>query len=473
MPPSQHHVTCALEHFRCAVAALCFHESIASPFKVTMRWLCIATPTTKLKRRPFKSAPTAYWLRSPFSSAPRSVLVRLRLLVSMSGKETVGKLMMEMKRQRSNRRHRKEMDCFHELPDCVLLHIMEFMDTKYAVQTCVLSKRWKDLWKQLTSLNFNTACFDRVADFNTFVSRVLSGRDGSISLLNLDFTRRGNAEPRLLNRVMKYAALHNVQELTIFINILVFRPSFDFRPFIFSCRSLTFLRLFIGSNYPSVILLPKSLQLPAIKTLELEGFTFTANGNECAEPFSTCNIMNTLILLACSLHSDAKFLNISNSSLTNLTIRATFVAGAYNIALSTPNLSSLAISGRLSHQFPSFSSSCNLTFLDEVTIDVDFYHTYFQDSPGLFIINWLQMLSNVKILILNWMTLEIILNEISHPVSASVQPPCFVRLKSLNLKVKHQSITNISDKYINRVVEYLLQNSPRSRIDILIDESDM
>ncbi|KAG5133921.1 hypothetical protein JHK82_025109 [Glycine max] len=114
--------------------------------------------------------------------------------VSMEGKETEGMLKMttdkrQQKRSRSDRE--EERDRLSELPDCVVLHIMEFMDTKYAVQTCVLSKRWKDLWKRLTYLGFNTTLFNNVVKFNKFVSRVLSGRDGSVSLLNLEFTRRG------------------------------------------------------------------------------------------------------------------------------------------------------------------------------------------------------------------------------------------------------------------------------------------
>ena len=150
----------------------------------------------------------------------------------MEGKETEGMLKMttdkrQQKRSRSDRE--EERDRLSELPDCVVLHIMEFMDTKYAVQTCVLSKRWKDLWKRLTYLGFNTTLFNNVVKFNKFVSRVLSGRDGSVSLLNLEFTRRGMAEPKLFNRLMKYAVLHNVQQFTVSLN-LSFRQSFEFLP---------------------------------------------------------------------------------------------------------------------------------------------------------------------------------------------------------------------------------------------------
>ncbi|KAL3023965.1 hypothetical protein AAZX31_04G093900 [Glycine max] len=36
--------------------------------------------------------------------------------------------------------------------DCVLLHILTFLNAKHGVRTCVLSTRWKDLLKRLPSL---------------------------------------------------------------------------------------------------------------------------------------------------------------------------------------------------------------------------------------------------------------------------------------------------------------------------------
>ncbi|KAG5007188.1 hypothetical protein JHK85_025730 [Glycine max] len=361
----------------------------------------------------------------------------------------------QQKRIRSDRED--ERDRLSELPDCVVLHIMEFMDTKYAVQTCVLSKRWKDLWKRLTYLGFNTTLFNNVVKFNKFVSRVLSGRDGSVSLLNLEFTRCGMAEPKLFNRLMKYAVLHNVQQFTVSLN-LSFRQSFEFRPYIFSCESLTFLKLSFNSFDTSIVALPGSLNMPALKSLQLEAVSITARDNDYAEPFSTCNVLNTLILDGCSLHKDAKFLSISNSSLSSLTISGSFEGGAYKIALSTPNLSSLTVTGHNNH---TISSACNLSFLEEVTIDTLGYTLF--PNTDLLIISWLQVLTNVKILRLYSGTLLTILRDISNPVSVSTQPPCFVQLKSLILA--NQPSADISFDQLKRAVEYLLQNSPQRRID--------
>ncbi|KAG4909840.1 hypothetical protein JHK87_055956 [Glycine soja] len=191
-----------------------------------------------------------------------------------------------MKTQMTNIRER---DRLSELSDCVLLHILNFMETIYAVRTCILSKR------------------------NKYVSQVLSSRDGYVSLLKLHFWSLCSTQYETLSSALRYAALYNVQQLTIditskskFIN-----KSNCFDPLIFSCPSLTILKLdksFGGSHLE----LPTSLQLPVLKALFLANVGFTATDNGCTEPFSTCNMLNTLVLRKCSLHKDAE--DLSNNA---------------------------------------------------------------------------------------------------------------------------------------------------------------
>ncbi|XP_040374270.1 putative F-box/FBD/LRR-repeat protein At5g56810 isoform X1 [Rosa chinensis] len=45
-------------------------------------------------------------------------------------------------------------DCISVLPDEVLVLILSLLSIKEAVSTCILSKRWKNVWKQITCLNF-------------------------------------------------------------------------------------------------------------------------------------------------------------------------------------------------------------------------------------------------------------------------------------------------------------------------------
>ncbi|XP_014507923.1 F-box/LRR-repeat protein 13 [Vigna radiata var. radiata] len=365
------------------------------------------------------------------------------------------------KRQRLSRKVREEKrDRLSELPDCVLIHMMEFMDTKHAVQTCVLSKRWKDLWKQLTTLVFDTFFFNKVVNFRKFVSQVLSKRDGSISLLNLKFTPRGFTQPYLLNRVMKYASCHNVQQLTIFVN-LNNKPSFDFRPYIFSCDTLTFLKLSVSTQDPSMIVLPEYLYMPAIRTMQLESVTFTAYGRDYAEPFRYCPVLNTLILAGCSLHSDQNFLRISNSNLSNLTLDGTYQEEFFQIDLCTPNLTFLKLSGHIDKPI---IGSPNLSLLEELNIESRTSY----DNTELLIISWLQGIRNVKLMTVSLSALDIILQDLSKPLSAGLQPPRFHQLKSL--MVKKIPYKNLSDDRLRRSLKYLLQNSPLAILDFDYDE---
>ncbi|KAE9605164.1 hypothetical protein Lalb_Chr10g0094371 [Lupinus albus] len=61
------------------------------------------------------------------------------------------------------------------MSDFVLLYRMEFMNVKDVFQTCILSKRWKNLWKSMTNLTLY--CIDNSYIFSKFVSRMLSDRD--------------------------------------------------------------------------------------------------------------------------------------------------------------------------------------------------------------------------------------------------------------------------------------------------------
>ncbi|XP_057446254.1 F-box/FBD/LRR-repeat protein At1g78750-like isoform X2 [Lotus japonicus] len=351
---------------------------------------------------------------------------------------------------------KEERDRLSDLPDLVLLHVLKFMSTKQAVQTCVLSTRWKDLWKGVTTLALNSSDFATAPRFSEFLSCVLSHRNDSVSLHNLDLRRKGCVEPELLNRVMSYAVSHDVQSLTIEFNLYL-KLGFKLHPCIFSCRTLTYLKLSIWA-IPSMTELPNSLQLPALHSLHLEYVTFTADDSGCADPFSTCPMLNTLVLDQCNLHRDAKFLCISNSNLSSLTIASTIQEVDYKIVLSTPNLSSLSITRYPIHQV----SACDLSYLEQVNIDVEAHFHTNSERTHLALISWLEVLASyVKIMVLSSSTLKVL----SSSGSTMSQLPCFVRLKSLKLKMKSSSY--ISDEEVSRIVECLVRNSPLVEVDII------
>nr|KYP61915.1 Putative F-box/LRR-repeat protein At3g49150 family [Cajanus cajan] len=225
------------------------------------------------------------------------------------------------------------MDMISELPDTVLLHMMDLMEPKQAVQTCLLSKRWKNLCKRLTNLKFT---FSPVKSFENFASWILNTRDHSYSLHNLSI--HFWTDTRCLGKLVKYALLHNIQHLKIRI-LSCFGSTSDYIPLLFSSHSLTSLSISINRfMQPLRVVLPNTLHLPSIKSLHLHRVTFTASDNHSAEPFSMCHVLHNLKLQYCALHDDAQVLCISNSTLFSLTI---IRQQASQIVLSIPSVSSL------------------------------------------------------------------------------------------------------------------------------------
>jgi len=132
-----------------------------------------------------------------------------------------------------------------DTPDCIILHILSFLNAKHAVQTCILSTRWNNLWKLLPALRFDSTDFRFYTKFTKFVSKVLSLRNSSVKLQALEFNSNASRlEFLLLKRIVNYAISHNVQLLGLcsYTEIEYIPPS------MFSCQSLTHLKL---CTYPN------------------------------------------------------------------------------------------------------------------------------------------------------------------------------------------------------------------------------
>jgi hypothetical protein len=128
-------------------------------------------------------------------------------------------------------------DILSNLPEFVILHKMSFLSIEYVVRTCVLSTRWKDLWKRLPGFIMCSDEFRSLKIFNKFVSRVLSLCDSSIALQYLDFRHTGCVELRLLKRIVSCVSSHTIQRLE-----LKFKCDIEqIKHKIFSCQNLTFL----------------------------------------------------------------------------------------------------------------------------------------------------------------------------------------------------------------------------------------
>ncbi|XP_061371748.1 F-box/LRR-repeat protein At3g26922-like [Gastrolobium bilobum] len=383
-------------------------------------------------------------------------------------------------------------DRLSDLTDCVLIHLMSFVPTKDAVRTCVLSRRWKDLWKRLPTLVLHYSHFGAVARLNKFVARVLSFRDGSVPVHHFDIYFNGRVPPQHVKRVLRYALSHNVKQLK-----LSFDCDLDWQPpGLFFCQTLTSLDLEVFSRFNSF---PKSLNLPALTSLRLYNFVF--GDSELLEPFSSCPKLKTLVIDNCDVR-DTQTLCISNATLVNLTV-CSIKRQAYSLVLSTPNLCSFVFSGipaqQISGSLHSFSSSV-LSLVKELNIDVNdwFVSSYLElesimrkgninvgkwRTPYLetaYTMNcWLHIFANVTTLTLSSSALQIF-SLVTDWLNANTAAPCLSNLKSLIVKLKklpyqkprkasksRKAQLKASSPVPDGVVDYLIQNSPSAGITII------
>ncbi|XP_057456794.1 F-box/LRR-repeat protein At3g26922-like [Lotus japonicus] len=405
-------------------------------------------------------------------------------------------------RREKRRRHNvNENDRLSNLPDCILLHILSFMNVKYAVQTSMLSKKWKNLWKHLQTLIVHySPGFSTFPQFSRFVSRLLTLRDGLVALHDLDFELNLPIQPYLLERIAKYAVSHNVQQL----GLTVMCDTGNFPSCIFSSQTLTSLKLNVQSaDHFFKMLFPKSLNLPALTTLHLEHFAFCANGNDrCAKPFSSLNKLNSLNIVSCSLR-DAEVLCISSTTLCNLTVHNRSRNFLYSIELSSPNLCTFAFTGV---PFQLLSGSRNISSLEQVNIDAQILSNEeakidlgtclnYPTSTPFILLSWLEELANIKSLTISTSTLQVLsliphLLELKYPILGSlkslkvIHKPLSHGFIKILIQAKLQKETTKSGKAIaaklrramkkemfssipDGTMDFLLQNSPSAKVDII------
>jgi len=158
-----------------------------------------------------------------------------------------------MKTRRRNYKYDETKDSYDEtkdrlsdLPDCLLLQILSSLKPKHAVQTCILSTRWKNLWKHLPHLSIRSRDFKTLKGFTKFMSQMLSVRDDSTTPLHtLNVYRDGFMEPRMLERVLKYVVSHDVKRLLIRVNCDIQH----FPSCFFSCHTLTSLHFYVSRRH--------------------------------------------------------------------------------------------------------------------------------------------------------------------------------------------------------------------------------
>lgn len=107
-------------------------------------------------------------------------------------------------------------DRLSTLPDELIHQILSYFETRFAVQTCLLSSRWKHLWKSVPCLSFCSRNSEPLPKFSKFVSKVLSHRNHQIEVSSVNLSFHGAASQVFVRKIANYAFSHNVQDLNIY-----------------------------------------------------------------------------------------------------------------------------------------------------------------------------------------------------------------------------------------------------------------
>ncbi|KAF9619641.1 hypothetical protein IFM89_007962 [Coptis chinensis] len=251
------------------------------------------------------------------------------------------------------------VDRFIGLPLPLINHIVSFLPVEEMVRTCVLSKRWRNVWSTVPSFHFGHDLYlsKKKCDFFKFVESVLFRRDGlDIQKISLSLgykTRSGDMHR--VNSWIIYALRHNVQVLHISNDD---DTSIALSAQIFTCESL---REFKLCNED--LKLPTLISLPVLTTLHLSSVAIL-NGHLHVAFFSACPCLETLILEECKF-VNCYTLTISASQLKNLRISGVVPD---SVVISTPKLVSIEM---IRIRNPSIRFTCELKFISVVNFDTE------------------------------------------------------------------------------------------------------
>ncbi|KAF9620320.1 hypothetical protein IFM89_011055 [Coptis chinensis] len=280
---------------------------------------------------------------------------------------------------------KSKMDMISALPDSIIDHIFSFMDMKKVIQTSLLSKRWRNLWKSTSTLNFHilhsTPYRKRIRTaFTNFVYRVLLLRDDSkIQKFNLLCPEKQLEDCHVFSWIIA-AIGRNVQEFALHLYVYSDGISYTESLYHLFMADVKKLHLIVSQ-------LPTSFcSASKIKSLIVEGAKLP-DGDCNRELTLSCSVLETLLLTDCRINH-LKVFTISTPVLKTL---ALYNSGGYcycscKVNICCPNLRSLNLSSREVKDY----SLENLFTLDTVDFDVQ----SIRGDEGLDVVN-VRRLTNV------------------------------------------------------------------------------
>ncbi|KAF5757170.1 putative F-box domain, FBD domain, leucine-rich repeat domain superfamily [Helianthus annuus] len=232
----------------------------------------------------------------------------------------------------------RNVDRLSSLPEEVHSHILSLMPTKYAVRTSILSRTWRYRWMLVTNLDFDDSHpFHDLDCFMQFVDRVLElQKSPQIKSFRMCFSEMWVKKSKVLKWIDAAVRLH-VSELDVKAMLL------ELPLCLFTCRTLTKLRIDHDTQYEEVWECPSLVNLPFLKTLDIVVFK-----NPIVNAFKLipgCPMLESLSLhVQCCNNEDDYIFNIATLKRLKLTFNKAPVVHT-RVVLHVPNLEYLSIGG--------------------------------------------------------------------------------------------------------------------------------
>ncbi|CAI9275049.1 unnamed protein product [Lactuca saligna] len=361
-------------------------------------------------------------------------------------------------------------DRLSSLPDELIHNILSCLDMKFAVQTCLLSSRWKLLWTSMPCLNFTSWQFTSLPKFSKFVNHVLSHHNHQVEVSTVKLHFTGAASQVFVRKIVKYAFSHKVQQLTVY-GSAKYRLT-NYPPCLFSSHSLKHLTL-TAQHRPCIT--PKTpWDFPALTTLHLSDIILCEDDTEKSlDLFSKCVNLENLTLELFSV-GNVEVFDIITPRLSNLMLahgnscsavinliapqleKLTVISFSFKYLNAPPGLSSLLYWGRPPLQF------CKDRFysLNEVTICFNSFGSRYKEEDARKTMNLLQELHTARYLTLN---VDIVKCISSFPYLLSHHPSPFSNLISLTIDY-HLNRDAYGEEISTEARNFLLENSPSATL---------
>jgi hypothetical protein len=176
-------------------------------------------------------------------------LIPLPNMPSSSHKKLRMNLIKKRKKRRMNKSSRQSIcmvDRISDLPDPILCDILYSFPTKFAATTSVLSKRWRDLWFSVLSLDFDSRNFKTSTLFCRVIYSTMDRRAITLPIHSFKLKNpiwySNEVDQQVFNDIVDYVVQRGIQNFNLntrgnygcWIKLPVT---------IFSCRTLKTLKL--------------------------------------------------------------------------------------------------------------------------------------------------------------------------------------------------------------------------------------